>query len=416
MGSDKCVKNGGIRMRKKVLGVTMLLLAVLSGCGKEKEAESPPKGSAGDTLIGERLGVPDRYTFENVSESGKSKVVVDADIIVPEVYGADIIEAIPVTFSEEEIRAFIRQHTGDFEWYDGTNGKAYSGQGFTKEVFGEDLIGIQSYSMLLTNSEESDQGDAYREIDVSFWLDEKTGEIANTPALTYTNSPGNPEISIIVPLNEENMADGCTISLEEAIYFADAEAEFLSPDFTLFQYGQMAYGEGVENSPRYYAFKYTREINGIPVNADIARGVGDGSGYTSGTERLWLTVNDAGVCWLGYSDPTQNGEVVAENVALLSFQEIRDIFEKVSMLSIKHLEIYDNLVENVMDIREIRFGYMAVKQSESIGGYRYLPVWDFYGVHWPVYENATYYPETFDDPVFTINAIDGTVIDRDMGY
>lgn len=403
-------------MRKKVLGVTMLLLAVLSGCGKEKEAESPSKSSYGDTLIAESMGVPDCYTFENVSESGKSKVVVDADIIVPEVYGADVIEAIPVTFSEEEIRAFIRQHTGDFEWYDGTNGKAYSGQGFTKEVFGEDLIGIQSYSMLLTNSEESDQGDAYREIDVSFWLDEKTGEIAYTPALTYTNSPGNPEISIIVPLNEENMADGCTISLEEAIYFADAEAEFLSPDFTLFQYGQMAYGEGVENSPRYYAFKYTREINGIPVNADIARGVGDGSGYTSGTERLWLTVNDAGVCWLGYSDPTQNGEVVAENVALLSFQEIRDIFEKVSMLSIKHLEIYDNLVENVMDIREIRFGYMAVKQSESIGGYRYLPVWDFYGVHWPVYENATYYPETFDDPVFTINAIDGTVIDRDMGY
>ena len=403
-------------MRKKVLGVTMLLLAVLSGCGKEKGAESPSKSSYGDTLIAESMGVPDRYTFENVSESGKSKVVVDADIIVPEVYGADVIEAIPVTFSEEEIRAFIKQHTGDFEWYDAMTGKAYSGQGFTKEVFGEDLIGIQSYSMLLTNSEESDQGDAYREIDVSFWLDEKTGEIAYTPALTYTNSPGNPEISIIVPLNEQNMADGCTISLEEAIHFADAEAEFLSPDFTLFQYGQMAYGEGLENSPRYYAFKYTREINGIPVNADIARGVGDGSGYTAGTERLWFTVNDAGVCWLGYSDPTQKAEVVAENVALLSFQEIIDIFEKVSMLSIKHLEIYDNLVENVMDIREIRFGYMAVKQSESIGGYRYLPVWDFYGGHWPLYENATFYPDTFDTPVFTINAIDGTVIDRDMGY
>ena len=113
-------------------------------------------------------------------------------------------------------------------------------------------------------SEPADSGIIYskpepfrsrRKIDVSFWLDEKTGEIAYTPALTYTNSPGNPEISIIVPLNEQNMADGCTISLEEAIHFADAEAEFLSPDFTLFQYGQMAYGEGLENSPRYYAFK-----------------------------------------------------------------------------------------------------------------------------------------------------------------
>ncbi len=412
-------------MRRKVLGVTMLLLAVLSGCGKmeeghSEEAESPSKSSYGDTLIAESMGVPDHYTFENVSESGKSKVVVDADIIVPEVYGVDVIEAIPVVFSDEEVRAFIERHTGDFDWYEAMTDKLYSGEGLTKEdlgvKFGEDYIGIQSYSMLLNNREEFDQGGAYREIDVSFWLDEKTGEIAYTPALTYTNSPGNPEISIIVPLNEQNMADGCTISLEEAIHFADAEAEFLSPDFTLFQYGQMAYGEGVENSPRYYAFKYTREINGIPVNADIARGVGDGSGYTAGTERLWFTVNHAGVCWLEYHNPTQRAEIVAENVALLPFEEIRDIFEKVSMLSIKHLEIYDNLVENVMDIREIRFGYMAVKQSESIGGYRYIPVWDFYGVHWPLYENTTSYPDTFDTPEFTINAIDGTVIDRNMGY
>ena len=74
------------------------------------------------------------------------------------------------------------------------------------------------------------------------------------------------------------------------------------------------------------------------------------------------------------------------------------------------------IVLSVMDIRKIRFGYMAVKQSESIGGYRYIPVWDFYGVHYPVYEDSQFYPESCDDPVFTINAVDGTVIDRNMGY
>lgn len=94
--------------------------------------------------------------------------------------------------------------------------------------------------------------------------------------------------------------------------------------------------------------------------------------------------------------------MVEENVELLPFADIIDIFENVSLLSIKHLEIYDNLVENVMDIREIRFGYMAVKQSESIGGYRYIPVWDFYGIHWPVYEGNAYYPEHWDSPEFTL--------------
>ena len=101
---------------------------------------------------------------------------------------------------------------------------------------------------------------------------------------------------------------------------------------------------------------------------------------------------------------------------LLPFDAIMEIFEKVSLLSIQHLEIYEELVETVMDIKEIRFGYMAVRQSESIGGYRYIPVWDFYGLRYPVYEGNQYFPESFDEPVFTINAMDGTVIDRDMGY
>lgn len=401
-------------MKKRILTAVLLFLLVLSGCSQEQAAESPRQSTYGTTWIAESMEVPEHYVFENVSESGKTKVVVDADIIVPQVYGADIIEAVPVVFSEEEIRTFIKQHTGHFEWMNAQTGKAYSGESLIKENLEGNLFGFESYSMLLNNLEEFKQGGAYREIYVNFWLDKKTGAIAYTPVLSYTNSPQEPEISSIVPLNEQNMANDCTISLEEAIRFADAEAKLISPDFTLFQYGQL---EKVnENNAQYYGFKYTRELNGVPVNADIARGVGDGSAYTAGTESIWISVNDAGVCWLQYRNPTQRGEVVAENAALLPFKDIQDIFEKVSMLSIQHLELYDTLVENVMDIREIRFGYMAVKQSESIGGYRYIPVWDFYGVDWPLYENATFYPEDFNEPVFTINAIDGTVIDRNMGY
>ena len=53
----------------------------------------------------------------------------------------------------------------------------------------------------------------------------------------------------------------------------------------------------------HYGLKYTRTINGVPVNPDLHRGVGDGSAYTSGTEGLWMTVNDGGMCWLHYSNP-----------------------------------------------------------------------------------------------------------------
>lgn len=398
-------------MKKTILGITILFLAVLSGCDKDTSAA---QSSYGNTLISETMEVPEHYTFESVSESGKSKVLVDADIIVPEVYGADIIEAIPAVFTEEQINTFIKRHTGDFEWYNTKTNTVYSGEGFSKEDLGEPFNGVRAYSLRLDNTQDIDKGGAYREILVDFWVYEKTGKIAYVPTLEYANGERPPAISQILPLNSENMANDCTISLNEAINFADAEAHLLSSDFALSQYGQLNQKFG---GTQYYGLKYTRKINGIPVNPDLFRGVGgDSSDYTSGTECVWITVNDDGVCGIHYVNPTQMGEVVTENVELLPFQDIMDVFEKVSMLSIKHLEIYDNLVENVMDIRKIRFGYMAVKQSESIGGYRYIPVWDFYGVHYPVYEDNQYYPESCDDPVFTINAVDGTVIDRNMGY
>ena len=204
-------------MKKTILGITILLLAVLSGCGKDTSAA---QSSYGNTLISETMEVPEHYAFESVSESGKSKVLVDADIIVPEVYGADIIEAIPTVFSEEQINTFIKQHTGDFEWYNTETNAVYSGEGFFKEDLGEPFNGVQSYSLFLNNTEDIDKGGAYREILVGFWVYEETGEIAYTPTLEYANSERNPYISQLIPLNKQNMANDCTISLDEAINFA----------------------------------------------------------------------------------------------------------------------------------------------------------------------------------------------------
>ena len=129
-----------------------------------------------------------------------------------------------------------------------------------------------------------------------------------------------------------------------------------------------------------------------------------------------MAVGKNGVCFISYQYPTEVGEVVEEQVELLPFADIQDIFEEVSLLSIQNFEMYEDLTDMTLDVREIRFGYRLVKQPESIGGYRYIPVWDFYGIDWPIYGEGSYYPENRDEPVFTINAINGTVIDRWMGY
>lgn len=402
-------------MKKIIIGFVLLCTMFFSACDTE-EAPNPQlqKNQYGDTLIAETMKVPEHYRFTDQSESGKSKVSVDADVVVPEVYGVDVLEAIPTVFTDEEAKDFVERHTGDFEWENAWTQKVYSGEGLTKENMEN---GIESYSLWLTNQSSADGKDWYRELNIGFWVEGKTGDIAYTPTLTYRNASSreDPSISEVEPLNEENQAEDCTISLEQAIAFGEEEMKHLFPDFFLSQYGQLS-ASGSANRPQYYVLKYTRSLNGIPVNIDTRRGVGDGSDYTAGTESVWMTVNDDGVCWLEYANPVQTGKVVEENVELLSFDAIMDIFEKVSILSIQHLEIQEDLVETVMDIKEIRFGYMAVRQSESIGGYRYVPVWDFYGIKYPVYGENTYYPQAYDEAVFTINAMDGTVIDRNMGY
>lgn len=399
-------------MKKVIVGFLILLLTALSGCGNDVQNNSTEKKASGEQLLAENIKVPKHYTFQKESESGISKVIVDADVFVPEVDKVDVLEAIPVVFTNEEIQAFIDRHTDNSQWINAMTHMPYAGEGLSKKDFEGGLSVFQMYSLWIS----CEDNNLVKELVVHFGIDEKTGKIAYEPNLSYTKCKKgiSPDLTLLSPLNENNMADDCIISLEQAVAFGDEEVKFFFPDFFLSQYGQLQTGSERPWTPGYYGLRYTRNINGIPVNVDGYYGVGDDSDYTIGNESVWITVNDDGVCWLDYRNPLKTGAVVEENVTLLPFEDIIDVFEKVSILSIQHLEIYEDLVKNVMDVREIRFGYMAVKQSESVGGYYYIPVWDFYGVYYPNYGQTDL--EFDNTPVFTINAIDGTVIDRDLGY
>ena len=102
-------------------------------------------------------------------------------------------------------------------------------------------------------------------------------------------------------------------------------------------------------------------------------------------------------------------------VALLPFSDIWDIFSKISLLSIQYLEANEGLEKNEAEVTEIRLGYMSVLQSD--GTYHYIPVWDFYAYR--VLDGHGGYggaPDPAQQIFLTVNAIDGTVIDRNLGY
>ncbi len=154
----------------------------------------------------------------------------------------------------------------------------------------------------------------------------------------------------------------------------------------------------------------------------------------------------AGVSSDDYDDPVrpmsadalvENGKVIAlswynvydvvgtenENVTLLPFDKILEKFKKQVYYSIYFdpPEDGDPEATMVMVVEHIRLSYMRVKKPDSDECWL-LPVWDFLG-----YDYNPAYAHTERDlrgtkswfsnqSLLTINAIDGSIIDRDKGY
>lgn len=227
-----------------------------------------------------------------------------------------------------------------------------------------------------------------------------------------------------IPLTDGKAVD-CTIGLEDAIQKADEEVHALLPDYELTGYGQTPVmdigrpGASSMKTGQYYSLKYSRHLNGVPVNvSSINVECSNDYGYTAGIGVVSVVVDDTGVIGLSYKNPYDVGAIIEEDVELLPWADIMDIFSKVSVLSIQSLEAYEEIYQNDLEVYEIRFGYMAVLQGDNT--YHYTPVWDFYAHRIlkgdGAWAGSSDLPPWEGESWLTINAIDGTIIDRNLGY
>ena len=123
------------------------------------------------------------------------------------------------------------------------------------------------------------------------------------------------------------------------------------------------------------------------------------------------------VCWNNVTEVTGTEN---ENVALLPFSEIMRIFRKQIFRSI-YLDPdsgSEQDTRHAMKITRICFSYMRVKKQDGNGEYYLLPVWDFMcAVNNPgLYGRFEEQEWLSQRSVLTINAIDGSIIDRNIGY
>lgn len=225
---------------------------------------------------------------------------------------------------------------------------------------------------------------------------------------------------------QEKAQEMAGITQEEAVTLADTYIKRLGLEDFSAKTVKLSLGvEDVEENIVYkkagYLVSYTRDVQGVPVT--------DESNYGAGLESMESTLSPWGyekVSFLVNQDGLQNAEILnlyqigdkeTENVSLKKFSEIAGIFE--TMMPLQYQGMTDQ--KNSFEIHKVTLGYMRIYDpgADNTKGLL-VPVWDFFG-NWKseISQNGENYCSVQKDDTMsflTINAIDGTVINRSLGY
>ena len=198
--------------------------------------------------------------------------------------------------------------------------------------------------------------------------------------------------------------------------------------------------EGVKTS--YHTDKYfgsqapasTTQFNGLDGAADIPSDFTDPD--TNQYAPFWpqeyieLFITDQGVFKMHWEMPSMQTDVVNENVELLPFDEIQRIFEQQMGVSGSFTGSYTggNIIRRDITITRIELGMTQIREKNTYAGLIMVPTWNFYGYEtytceeqveqgYDLDENNQFVnDELFGHSFMTINAVDGSIVNWELGY
>lgn len=162
-----------------------------------------------------------------------------------------------------------------------------------------------------------------------------------------------------------------------------------------------------------FRLQYVRCVNGFPISFTPESGgaVEHDSDHDAAWryEEIEVCVTADGVVYFSWEAPYNEPTVELEDTQLMSFAEITDVFQRMIMVKNSWLEDTDG---STYLINRVHLGLMRIKAKDTRGEGLLVPVWDFWGIR-----DYSADRDVQDEGIcLTINAIDGTVIDRDLGY
>lgn len=170
-----------------------------------------------------------------------------------------------------------------------------------------------------------------------------------------------------------------------------------------------------------YEFMFTRAINGVAVTYTDDDGgdrkiLHEDETFASPWlyEKIRIFIDDDGIAMFEYNSPqTVEGTEVAAST-LLPFSEIQAIFEKMIVIVDNEYDTSDEGVTCEYYIDHITLGLMRLTEKDVGSQGLIIPVWDFFGHSvdsYGIMRGTSGYIS-----LLTINAIDGSIIDRWAGY
>jgi len=370
--------------------------------------------------VREQVNAPMEHKGTYSSPSGRSHIYVDAQVIVPEAETIPIYQAFARVPDEMEFKLLADLAFGEGGYTlergktDASNpaGVTYAEDDSLLTVKGchPYSIGTDFHSASLLHQQEDF---SYVQAEYAIWDYAK-----NTyafPRLVYFAHGGNFGKKLPPEADARAAADAVVSQV-----FPDFQFWGSADKKNLNHLGErIGQGDLMEYGYRFY---YTRVLNGIPVSYVFVQGGSDTYSDAQTTmyapvppyEKLFIDVGENGIFQIQLQHPLQIGDVMGE-AALLPFDQIMEVFGRIAPLSIAANELnskFGNQYVNNLYIKEIRLGYMCTMDRDRPERHLLIPVWDFYGER--EFSDGYY---TFDNQsLFTINAMDGTVIDRNYGY
>ena len=448
------------------IGIFVTICALLSGCQPTPEKSAVVQKNNLDEQIMQTAAPSSTDAAQDIwqetLEQDGVKVTIDAAVEIPDVTSWPVIEVTPYGFTEQDARLAVETLMQGKPIYEADTVRS-------KADIEQDIIWVNQQLEIAKTDDTIDSSFYESELkDYQEAYENAPGEKPNEKGADLkfkTNPDTNAEISqsiyvkadlgdsaparLSVDVSDDNMFSaisfvrydnrhtyyhpyfeatdtltGLNISKQDALKTAVNTLQKLGADDVTLAYAQAgidvegllmsAFPDTVSDPDRKkcYIFYFNRVIQGIPVTyAECTNGIStddNGAKYDRvwQSEQIEVAVDDKGVLWLRWFRPCTIGETINTNVQLKNFEEIQDIFRK--QMFYERIWSVPGIKESKITIKRAVLGLMRVRMEEE--RYVYLPVWDFIG-EW----------QTDADTVknlsfLTLNAVDGSVINRELGY